>query len=96
MFHAWLALTNGTTYEAIKGPDELWYLKGLKECDIPFSKGLLQNLTRFCCIADAAWETLGRVWKPSEWKLPEYVQVFVARFIYLFILLGVLKGNLVT
>jgi len=36
--HSWLALTNSTTFEITKGGEGgVDYLKGTKECDLPFS-----------------------------------------------------------
>jgi len=36
--HLFLAITNTTTFEVSGGADKVDYLKGTKECDLPFSK----------------------------------------------------------
>jgi hypothetical protein len=47
-YAAWLAITNTTSHETSKGPEKLWYLRGYKDCDLPFSRGALTNLRDFC------------------------------------------------
>ena len=74
-FHSFLMCGNLTTYEVGKGPDKLGYLRGTKECDLPFSTGLLGNLSGFCCVRDGAWTLLGMRWKPQKWKPIGYVVV---------------------
>uniref|UniRef100_A0A7S0GL60 Palmitoyltransferase n=1 Tax=Proboscia inermis TaxID=420281 RepID=A0A7S0GL60_9STRA len=58
VFHSLLALCNVTTYEFVKGPRELAYLKGTKECDFPFSRGPDSNIRMFCCFRDEVWSSL--------------------------------------
>ena len=36
--HSWFALCNVTSFECGKGPDRIDYLRGTRECDIPFSR----------------------------------------------------------
>jgi hypothetical protein len=38
LIHSWLALTNSTSFEMGAGVEHVDYLKGTKECDLPFSK----------------------------------------------------------
>jgi hypothetical protein len=55
--HAWCMVTNSTSWEITRGATNLWYLqgRGAKECDIPFSQGLLGNVRLFCCALEA-WD----------------------------------------
>jgi hypothetical protein len=55
--HTWCMLTNSTSWEITRGATNLWYLqgRGAKECDIPFSQGLLGNVRLFCCALEA-WD----------------------------------------
>ena len=49
--HSWLALTNSTTFEITKGGEGgVDYLKGTKECDLPFSNvsGGEINKCKYC------------------------------------------------
>ncbi|OQS04332.1 palmitoyltransferase ZDHHC12 [Thraustotheca clavata] len=64
-FHTFLLLTNTTTRELGKGPDELKYLQGTRECDLPFSNGLCGNLRNVCCI-HPGW--CSNKWTPRVWK----------------------------
>ncbi|KAF0722119.1 hypothetical protein Ae201684P_020074 [Aphanomyces euteiches] len=63
-FHTFLMLTNSTTRELGKGPEKLAYLRGTRECDLPFSNGVLRNLSGFCCIRAGC----RRPWAPEAWK----------------------------
>ena len=58
--HFWCMVTNSTSWEVVKGARSLWYLegRGAKECDIPFSQGLVGNVRLFCCTLDA-WDCRG-------------------------------------
>jgi hypothetical protein len=57
IFHTWLVLTNGTTFEMEKR-EHLEYLTGTELCDLPFSQGLCWNVRMFCCMRDAATTSL--------------------------------------
>jgi hypothetical protein len=50
LLHSSLVLTNATSYECMKGPYKVPYLKGTEECDLPFSNGLFNNIFNFCCM----------------------------------------------
>ncbi|ETV96238.1 hypothetical protein H310_10422 [Aphanomyces invadans] len=68
-FHTFLMLTNSTTRELGKGPDNLAYLRGTRECDLPFSNGLVRNLGGFCCLRAGCPTILRRQpWSPAAWK----------------------------
>jgi DHHC palmitoyltransferase len=56
--HLFMAATNSTTFEWTKGPRHLEYLRGVSMSDLPFSKGLLENLSAFCCDRDAILDCL--------------------------------------
>lgn len=85
--HTFLSLANATTLEMAKGPEKLEYLKGTRECDLPFSRWVHQNLRLFCCFRDKTWAMLLSTttgcggaataaavddsWQPIEWTLPK-------------------------
>ncbi|AQK73417.1 Protein S-acyltransferase 10 [Zea mays] len=48
LFHSYIALTNQTTYE-IARRKRIFYLRGVPERVLPFSKGICRNLYDFCC-----------------------------------------------
>lgn len=60
--HSFFAVANLTTFECSKGPRHLDYLKGTRDMDLPFSKGLRSNLSAYC-------QFFGR-WKPRMWTAP--------------------------
>lgn len=60
-FHTFLMLGNTTSYEIGKGTDDVGYLKGTEECDLPFSHGLVSNVLKFCT-------PLTTSWTPARWK----------------------------
>ncbi|KAI4381813.1 hypothetical protein MLD38_007851 [Melastoma candidum] len=47
-FHSYLILTNQTTYELVRRR-RIPYLRGVPDKVYPFSKGICQNLYKFCC-----------------------------------------------
>lgn len=54
------------------------YLAGLQECDLPFSRGLLRNLTSFCLgqqrICARGGTAYAGGWRPEQWRLPERIE----------------------
>ncbi len=36
--HTFFAFANLTSYECAKGPERVWYLRGTRDCDLPFSQ----------------------------------------------------------
>jgi hypothetical protein len=79
-FHAWLAATNTTTFETVRGAGRLWYLADnddAKDCDLPFSRTCAGNAHLFWCALEA-WDCgLPRAgccgkpradWQPYEWR----------------------------
>lgn len=71
LLHSWLAITGSTSYELLKGPKRVWYLRHTRMCDYPFSTGILANLRRFCCTSDALCSSVyGKEWKPHRWDVP--------------------------
>lgn len=75
--HTFFAITNVTTFECGKGPRHIDYLRGTRETDVPFSKGMHSNLRMFCCHRDASMNILTRKnknnnnpWKPILWETP--------------------------
>jgi len=70
--HTVFAITNMTTFECGKGPRHIDYLRGTRETDLPFSKGLNWNLRLFCCQRDASMNCLtgSTYWKPILWDAP--------------------------
>ena len=81
LFHAWLAATNTTTFEVLRGPGRLWYLADnddARDCDLPFARTCWGNVLLFWCGLEA-WDCYGMPhraccgkpkshWKPFEWK----------------------------
>jgi len=51
-FHLYLALTNQTTWETLKGR-KIPYLQKLPETIFPFHQGIVANLNQFCCIMNS-------------------------------------------
>ena len=87
-FQTWIVLSSMTTYEGIKGPQRLSYLRGTDEFDLPFSRTLLHNIIGFCCRRDlfscywwhcrCTWQwrncSVQHVeWKPERWSRPAHV-----------------------
>jgi len=73
--HTWLAVTNGTTYELIRGTKGVWYLHSTKMCDVPFSRGLMRNLSEFCCVRDGLVAAVARRgWVPRDYTPPSQAQ----------------------
>ena len=68
IIHTVFSISNSTTFECNKGPRHLEYLKGTREMDLPFSKGIRHNLRAFCCQRDGAVATTP--WKPTLWQAP--------------------------
>ena len=76
--HTFFAIANVTTFECGKGPRHIDYLRGTRETDVPFSKGMHSNLHMFCCQRDASMNFLTRKnnnnnnnpWKPILWETP--------------------------
>eukprot|EP00555_Chaetoceros_dichaeta_P006394 CAMPEP_0198259448 /NCGR_PEP_ID=MMETSP1447-20131203/8639_1 /TAXON_ID=420782 /ORGANISM="Chaetoceros dichaeta, Strain CCMP1751" /LENGTH=453 /DNA_ID=CAMNT_0043946839 /DNA_START=126 /DNA_END=1484 /DNA_ORIENTATION=+ len=81
-FHTYLVVTNTTSFETSKGT-EIDYLRGTRDCDIPFGRGLWGNIKLFCCFRDACCSsvfsrcksvvtltTSSTVWRPILWKPP--------------------------
>lgn len=73
--HTFFAASNTTTFEATKGPRHLEYLRGTRECDLPFSRCCLVNLRDFCCRRDAVCRSsaTSTSWSPVEWTLPDKI-----------------------
>ncbi|ETV81891.1 hypothetical protein, variant 4 [Aphanomyces astaci] len=67
-FHTFIMLTNSTTRELGKGPDKLPYLRGTRECDLPFSNGLVRNVGGFCCFRAGCRGMNRHEWTPTDWK----------------------------
>ncbi|ETV81890.1 hypothetical protein, variant 3 [Aphanomyces astaci] len=65
---AFIMLTNSTTRELGKGPDKLPYLRGTRECDLPFSNGLVRNVGGFCCFRAGCRGMNRHEWTPTDWK----------------------------
>jgi DHHC palmitoyltransferase len=63
--HSFLALSNMTTFECVKGPKHLDYLQGTRDMDLPFSRGVIFNLKLYCC--GHSWRN---PWTPTEWRPP--------------------------
>lgn len=77
---AFLALTSSTTFEIGSTSDELWYLNGFHDCDLPFSRGAIANLAAFCCPSRAQVGSHSidssndcrrrrRAWRPTHWQV---------------------------
>ena len=86
VIHTVMALSNTTSFELGKGAEHLEYLRGMRECDLPFGKGLFANLKLFCCVRDAFSYALllllgrsrGKVgnisrWSPILWRVPDRI-----------------------
>ena len=69
LFHSFLACTCLTTYEFMRS-DRIDYLKGTRDFDLPYSRGLGGNL-KFFIFKDGLLHILfNRKWTPEPWKLP--------------------------
>jgi palmitoyltransferase len=65
--HTFLAVTNSTTFEFVKGSRHLEYLRGTHMMDLPFSQSRCdRNLLTFCR-RDASFQ---REWRPTLWQPP--------------------------
>lgn len=60
--HTFFVLANLTTFEC-GYRKKIDYLRGTKQCDLPFSGRLDQNIRQFCCYRDACW-----VWSLNRCK----------------------------
>lgn len=66
--HTCLIMGNITTFEFIKGPRHLEYLRGTRDMDLPFSRGgCIGNVGRLCCSNN---NNGGPSWKPTLWSPP--------------------------
>lgn len=81
MVAAFLALTNSTTFEVSSTSDEdLFYLHGFRDCDLPFSRGVLWNLRAFCdseqhCRRHPKTDNIFKqAWQPRVWELPAHIE----------------------
>jgi palmitoyltransferase len=63
--HTFMAVTNSTTFEFVKGSRHLEYLRGTHMMDLPFSQARCDlNLLTFCR-RDASFQ---REWRPALWQ----------------------------
>jgi palmitoyltransferase len=69
IIHTLLVVGNLTTFECSKGPRHLEYLQGTEPMDLPFSKGVLNNLRHFCCQASCGGDVNVK-WTPEKWLPP--------------------------
>lgn len=79
LFHTFLAICNITTYEFLRS-DEVDYLKGTQDFDLPFANSFCFNLRFFCCEQDALtrWLCFSRMkkskgWNPHKWQRPKAI-----------------------
>jgi len=73
VFHTFLVLANMTSYEFLRA-DSISYLRGTKDFDLPFSRGLYHNLNRFCCLDGVRLFFVPRSeWRPRAWRVPESI-----------------------
>lgn len=79
VFHSFLAATNSTTFEVVTGAGRLWYLAGSapRDCDLPYSRGIVSNLRLFACgLDDACRSACSRVYRlrqapgSATWQAP--------------------------
>jgi palmitoyltransferase len=74
MIHTFFAVGNLTMFECTKGSKHLDYLQGTQPMDLPFSKGVIDNLRHFCCQRDALCSYLASggaaKWTPEKWLPP--------------------------
>lgn len=70
-WHSFMACTNTTAHEFGRTAS-LPYLRGTRECDLPYSNGCHRNVFNFCCVRDgcAASLRLKSVWRPTLWPMP--------------------------
>jgi len=74
LLHTWLAATNSTSFELLKGPRRVWYLRHTRMCDYPFSRGLLSNVRDFCFAYDGCCSAAYRQrWRARGWAVPDVV-----------------------
>jgi len=66
VFHSFLACASMTSYEFLRS-EKISYLKGTRDFDLPFSKGIRFNLKRFC-ILDGLRLMFVSEWKPRVWE----------------------------
>lgn len=82
----WFAVSATTTYECSKSRYKIPYLRDFDDFDLPFTRGLCNNLNNFCCQRDkffwdffvsqsrgsiVAGKTLeSSAWRPIIWPLP--------------------------
>ena len=69
LFHSWLACTCMTTYEFMRS-DRIDYLRGTRDFDLPYSRGLGNNLKFFFFKDGLLHIIFNHKWKPQNWKLP--------------------------
>ena len=69
VFHSWLACTCVTTYEFMRS-DRIDYLRGTRDFDLPYSRGLGNNLKFFFFKDGLLHIIFNHKWKPQNWKLP--------------------------
>ena len=72
--------SSSTSFEMTKGAEHLEYLRGTRDCDLPFGKGLRKNIGMFCCLRDAwtapcngRWGSSLARWSPILWKVPDRI-----------------------
>lgn len=74
VIHTFFAVGNLTTFECTKGSKHLDYLQGTQPMDLPFSKGVIDNLRHFCCTRDYLCSYLASggaaKWMPEKWLPP--------------------------
>jgi palmitoyltransferase len=74
IIHTFFAVGNMTTFECTKGARHLDYLQGTVPMDLPFSKGVIDNLRHFCCQRDASYFYVSSGsatnWTPEKWHPP--------------------------
>jgi len=64
-FHTWLALTGGIGSEFMR-ENRLYYLRNVRICDLPYSRGCANNVTTMCCTASGIWHwILEKDWTPT-------------------------------
>jgi hypothetical protein len=69
VFHTWLACTCMTTYEFMRS-ERIDYLKGTRDFDLPYSRGLGTNLKFFFFKDGLLHIIFNHKWQPQNWKLP--------------------------
>jgi len=69
VFHSFLACSCITTYEFMRS-ERIDYLKGTRDFDLPYSRGLGGNLKFFFFQDGLFYIIFNRKWKAENWKLP--------------------------